>query len=103
MLGGNRTVGLDRKGRRRIVLFDFGFCWGIPVIFMAFRKSLNLPSQGQAEGPMCLPDYFVQGHRYNIVQYMGCQPTTYVSVPGIFIVWFPPLLLSFGTFVYAGT
>ena len=103
MVGGNRIVGLDHKERRRIVLFDFGFCWGIPIVFMALRKSSDFSSQSPAEGPGCLPDYVVQGHRYNIVQYIGCQPTTYISIPGIFVVWLPPLLLSLGTFVYAGT
>ena len=39
MIGGNLTIGLDRRDRRRIAMFDFGFCWGIPVIFMALRKS----------------------------------------------------------------
>lgn len=102
MVGGNQTVGLDHKDRRTIAYFDFGFCWGIPITFMALRKLSDLSSQSPAEGPACLPDYIVQGHSYNIVQYIGCQPTTYVSIPGIFIVWLPPLLLSLGTFVYAG-
>jgi pheromone a factor receptor len=69
---------------------------------MALRKSSILSSQRISEGFIRLIDYIVQGHRYNIVQYIGCQPTTYVSIPGIFIVWLPSLLLSLGTFVYAG-
>ena len=72
------------------------------MVFMALRKSSDLPSQGSAEELTHLLDYVVQDHRYNIVQYIGCQPATYVSVPAIFIVWLPPLLLSLGTFVYAG-
>lgn len=49
-----------------------------------------------------LLDYVVQGHRFDIVEAIGCQPATYYSVPAVFIVWFPPLLLSTITFVYAG-
>lgn len=44
----------------------------------------------------------MQGHRFDIVEAIGCQPATYYSVPAVFIVWFPPLLLSTITFVYAG-
>jgi len=36
MIGGTR---LDDRDRRRIAMFDFAFCWGVPVIFMALRKS----------------------------------------------------------------
>lgn len=55
-----------------------------------------------AEGFTRIPDYIVQGHRYNIVQYIGCQPTTYISIPGVFVIWAPPLLLSVASSVYAG-
>ena len=102
MIGGNKTVGLNHGDRRRVAIFDLGLCWGIPIIFMALRASSGLPSQSQVEELTRLLDYLVQDHRYNIVQYIGCQPATYVSIPVIFIVWLPPLLLSLGTFVYAG-
>ena len=101
-MGGNKTVGFGRSERRRIVIFDFGFCWGIPMVFMGLRESPGLSSQSSAEEPTCLLEYLVQGHKYNIVQYMGCQPTTYISTPVIFVLWLPPLLLSLGTFAYAG-
>jgi len=103
LIGGKRNVGLDRRDRGRIAMFDFGFCWGVPVIFMALRKSSVLSSPTMAEGLFHILDYIVQGHRYNVVQYIGCQPATYVSIPGIFIVWVPPLILSVGSSVYAGT
>ena len=102
MIGGNRTVGLNRKDRRRITMLDFALCWGVPVIFMALRKSSNHSSRDLNKGLIHLIDYIVQEHRYNIVQYVGCQPVTYVSIPGILIVWVPPLLLSVGTLAYAG-
>ena len=102
MIGGNRTVGLDHRDRRRIAISDIIFCWGIPLTFMALRKSPDSSSGTLVEWLTSSVDYIVQAHRYNIVQYIGCQPTTYISTPGILIVWLPPLLLSAGTFVYAG-
>ncbi len=46
-------------------------------------------------------DYIVQGHRFDILEYVGCLPATYYSIPAIFIIWFPPLLLSVLTAIYA--
>lgn len=48
MVGGNKTVGLDQKGRIGIVAFDFGFCWGIPILFMALRKLHDVFRFGRA-------------------------------------------------------
>lgn len=31
----------------------------------------------------------------------GCQPATYYSVPAVFVVWFPPLLLAVISMIYA--
>lgn len=103
MIGGGRTVGMDRRDRRRIAVFDVGFCWGIPITFMALRKWFARPSPIAYGIPTRFLDYTVQGHRYNITQYIGCQPTTYISTPCIYVIWVPPLLLSIGSFVYAGT
>ena len=43
----------------------------------------------------------VQGHRFDIIEDIGCQPATYYSIPGVFIVWFPPLLFSSITLIYS--
>ena len=59
---------------------------------MVLRKPFGLSSPGVAEELTGFLDYIVEDHRYNIVQYIGCQLA-------IFIVCFPPLLLSLGTFV----
>ena len=103
MIGAGRAARLDHRDRRRIVMFDLGFCWGVPAIFMALRKSPVVYFSIMAEELTHLPDYIVQGHRYDVIQYIGCLPTTYMSIPGIFIVYIPPLLLSLGSSVYAGT
>ncbi|KAF8164594.1 hypothetical protein K438DRAFT_1857684, partial [Mycena galopus ATCC 62051] len=39
--------------------------------------------------------YIVKGHRFDIIQHFGCRPTTYISLPAIFLVW-APLLVGVG-------
>lgn len=46
-------------------------------------------------------DYVVQGHRYDIIEGYGCRPTTYFSIPALFIVWIPPMVISLATFAYS--
>ncbi|KAG5641596.1 hypothetical protein DXG03_004671 [Asterophora parasitica] len=45
--------------------------------------------------------YIVQGHRYDIFEDTGCQAALYISIPAVFIVWFPQLLFSVITLIYA--
>ncbi|EGN92608.1 hypothetical protein SERLA73DRAFT_65462, partial [Serpula lacrymans var. lacrymans S7.3] len=63
----------DEKRRRQI--FEALMCFGLPLLFMGLH-------------------YIVQGHRFDIIEEYGCRPTTYVSIPAVFIIWVPPLLLS---------
>ncbi|KAG9217556.1 hypothetical protein CCMSSC00406_0008483 [Pleurotus cornucopiae] len=68
--------------KRWRMVFDLSMCWGLPMIYMALH-------------------YVVQGHRFDIVQYFGCRPSTYVSLPAVFLVWVPPLTAAVLTFIYA--
>ncbi|KAJ7131520.1 pheromone A receptor-domain-containing protein [Mycena crocata] len=72
-----------RTQRRRIIILDLILCWGYPVITMALH-------------------YIVQGHRYNIIEDLGCLPTTYVSIPAILVLYGPVALVLVLTFVYCG-
>ncbi|KAB5588812.1 Pheromone B beta 1 receptor [Ceratobasidium theobromae] len=47
-------------------------------------------------------DYVVQGHRFDIIEEIGCIPYVYQSVAGLLIVRLPSLLVSLGGLVYAG-
>nr|AVI69659.1 pheromone receptor [Cyclocybe aegerita] len=78
-----RQVGMSVKDKRRRMIFDGLMCWGIPIIYMALH-------------------YIVQGHRYDIVEDLGCRPSIYNSVQSILIVWLPPLILVTLTLVYSG-
>ncbi|TFY56542.1 hypothetical protein EVG20_g8891 [Dentipellis fragilis] len=75
-IASNRVVALDRASKRRWMIFDCCICFGVPAILMALH-------------------YVVQGHRFDIVEDFGCEPATYFSVPGIMIVFFPPLFFLF--------
>ncbi|KAG9097622.1 hypothetical protein FRC06_007359 [Ceratobasidium sp. 370] len=69
--------------KRRRMIFELLMTVGLPCIAMALH-------------------YVVQGHRFDILEDFGCNPTTYVSVAGLFIVYLPPIVLSLGTLIYAG-
>ncbi|THH33299.1 hypothetical protein EUX98_g913 [Antrodiella citrinella] len=82
MVASGRTVRLTHEDHRRRRIFELLVCWGVPIVLMALH-------------------YVVQGHRFDIVEALGCQPAVYYSVPAVFIVWFPPLLLSVLTLIYS--
>nr|CAA71964.1 pheromone receptor [Coprinopsis cinerea] len=82
MVSSSRTVSYDVSDKKRRMIFEGVMCFVLPMIFMALH-------------------YIVQGHRYDIIQEFGCQPTIYISIPAIFIVWFPPLLFAVISFILA--
>ncbi|KAF6749938.1 pheromone receptor Rcb2 B43 [Ephemerocybe angulata] len=75
------TSSLADKRKRQWFEAFMGF--GLPIIFMGLH-------------------FIVQGHRYDIIEGYGCRPTTYYSIPAIFIVWLPPLLMAAGCFIFSG-
>ncbi|KAF8200237.1 pheromone receptor Rcb2 B43 [Pholiota molesta] len=68
--------------KRRRQYFEAFMCLGVPFIFMILH-------------------YIVQGHRFDIIEDYGCRPTTYFSIPAIFIVWIPPIIMSIGALVFS--
>ncbi|TCD62965.1 hypothetical protein EIP91_006172 [Steccherinum ochraceum] len=82
LVASGRMVRLSHEDHRRRRIFELLFCWGVPVLFMILH-------------------YIVQGHRFDIVEAIGCQPAVYYSIPAVFIIWFPPLLLSVLTLIYS--
>ncbi|CAE6382660.1 Pheromone B beta 1 receptor OS=Schizophyllum commune GN=BBR1 PE=3 SV=2 [Rhizoctonia solani AG-1 IB] len=73
----------NSSDKRRRMIFEICMCAVLPAIGMALH-------------------YVVQGHRFDILEDFGCNPTTYVSVAALFIVYIPPLVLALGTLIYAG-
>ncbi|KDQ16884.1 hypothetical protein BOTBODRAFT_30259 [Botryobasidium botryosum FD-172 SS1] len=67
--------------KRRRTIFELIMCIGAPVLAMSLH-------------------YVVQGHRFDIADPFGCSPTVYWSWAAIFIVYLPPLVLSFISAIY---
>ncbi|TDL26927.1 STE3-domain-containing protein [Rickenella mellea] len=81
LVASSRKV-LDRDDRKRRLIFESIMCFGVPIIYMLLH-------------------FIVQGHRFDIIEDYGCVPTTYHSIPAVFLVYLPPLVLSVATFIYA--
>jgi hypothetical protein len=47
------------------------------------------------------PDTIVQGHRFDILEDIGCQPTTYNTLPAYFLYYAWPIGIGAVSFVYS--
>ncbi|KAK7680869.1 hypothetical protein QCA50_016179 [Cerrena zonata] len=77
-----RNVRTSREDKARRQIREAILCFLVPMIWMGLH-------------------YIVQGHRFDIIEGFGCRPSTYVSLPAIFLIWFPPLLMSLITAIFA--
>ncbi|KAI0656225.1 STE3-domain-containing protein [Cubamyces menziesii] len=76
-----QAVMVTRAEKRRAVLIDTFICVLFPLIIMALS-------------------YIVQGHRYNILEELGCFPALYNTLLTYFLVNWWPLVLGFIASVY---
>ncbi|KAH9943676.1 putative fungal pheromone GPCR, STE3-type [Amylocystis lapponica] len=76
------AVTVDRKEKRQAVLEDIGIGLGVPILVMILH-------------------YVVQGHRFNILEDVGCTPDIYNTPPAYPLVFMWPILLGCISFVYA--
>jgi len=70
------------SARTRRIALDIALCFGLPVVQLALR-------------------YITQGHRYDIIEHIGCQIPAYMSWPNVVITSVIPLLLAIGATIYA--
>ncbi|KAI0315013.1 GPCR fungal pheromone mating factor, partial [Amylostereum chailletii] len=77
-----RNATTTQASKSRWMWFDVALCWGLPVVYVGLY-------------------YIVQGHRFDIVEDLGCRATFYVSVASLFLVMLPPLVLSVATLIFA--
>ncbi|KAJ7182462.1 pheromone A receptor-domain-containing protein [Mycena crocata] len=70
-----QTVSMTKALKRRAVMVDLAIALGLPL--------LQLPLQ-----------YIVQGHRYDILEDIGCYPTTYNTVPAYPLIFLWPNVLN---------
>ncbi|OCH88490.1 STE3-domain-containing protein [Obba rivulosa] len=82
LVASTRVVRLTYSDKRRRMIFEVIMCYVVPVVMMALH-------------------YIVQGHRFDIVEEIGCLPATYFSVPAVLIVWFLPFVFAVITMIYA--
>ncbi|KIJ64367.1 hypothetical protein HYDPIDRAFT_112368 [Hydnomerulius pinastri MD-312] len=77
-----RTVSTTRQDKRREVIIDLCIAIGIPVLVMVLH-------------------YIVQGHRFDILEDVGCYPSIYNTLPAYFCVFMWPVVLGCVSFVYS--
>nr|AER30317.1 mating pheromone receptor a1 [Rhodotorula sphaerocarpa] len=77
-----RQAQFSGRDRRRQRLIELAIGLGFPVLIMILHV-------------------VVQGHRYDIVQGVGCIPAYYWSLPLIFIIWIWPIVFYLAAAVYA--
>jgi pheromone a factor receptor len=77
-----QSVTFTKDDRRRAILIDLAIGLGIPVLVMALH-------------------YIVQGHRFDIVEDVGCRPATFNTPPAYPLVLLPPLVIGLISGVYS--
>ncbi|PSS11042.1 hypothetical protein PHLCEN_2v3338 [Hermanssonia centrifuga] len=76
------VTSITRQAKRRAIFIDISIGMGIPIIVMTLHT-------------------IVQGHRFNVLEDIGCIPTTYLTPPAYPLVLMWPLLLGCISFIYA--
>ncbi|KAG1809285.1 GPCR fungal pheromone mating factor [Suillus variegatus] len=71
--------------KRRRILLECLMCFGVPLVYAALH-------------------IIVQPRRFDVYENFGCRSAIYPTVVALFVVWIPPLALSFLTifFSFAG-
>ncbi|EED83593.1 hypothetical fungal pheromone GPCR, STE3-type [Postia placenta Mad-698-R] len=77
-----RATTITRDERRRAIYEDIAIGVGIPVLVMILH-------------------YVVQGHRFNILEDVGCTPDIWNTPPAYPLVFMWPVLLGCVSFIYA--
>ncbi|KAA1466857.1 STE3-like pheromone receptor [Dentipellis sp. KUC8613] len=77
-----KTVAINLQDKRRAILIDLAIGLGIPVLVMIFHV-------------------VVQGHRFNILEDVGCSPVIFNTPAAYPLVFMWPSLLGCVSFVYA--
>lgn len=77
-----KTVMVSKAEKRKAVFVDLAIGLVIPMIGMTLH-------------------YIVQGHRFNILEDVGCYPYTYPSIPTFFILYAPTLTMGLVSAYYA--
>ncbi|KAF8060136.1 pheromone A receptor-domain-containing protein [Lyophyllum atratum] len=79
----SRPIANDPKSQTRRVLLEFILCYIVPLLYMTLH-------------------FVSQDHRFDLIQDYGCSASVHPSTLGLTIMWLPPIILCFGSFVLAG-
>ncbi|KAH9484589.1 Pheromone B alpha 3 receptor [Psilocybe cubensis] len=77
-----QSITVTRAAKRRHVIVDLLIGLGLPVVEMVLH-------------------YIVQGHRFDILEDVGCVTSTYLSWPSFVIVSLPPVIIGLISSIYA--
>ncbi|KAG9310936.1 putative fungal pheromone GPCR, STE3-type [Chiua virens] len=77
-----QTTSVTKQDKCRAVVIDSCIAFGIPILVMALH-------------------YVVQGHRFDILEDIGCYPAIYNTLPAYFLVSMWPILLGCISFVFS--
>ncbi|KAL7278532.1 hypothetical protein ACG7TL_007531 [Trametes sanguinea] len=83
LIGANIALPAACMCKRRRQIMEAILCYLVPIIWMGLH-------------------YIVQGHRFDIIEEFGCRPSIYVSIPAIFLLWVPSLIMSAVSLIFAG-
>ncbi|KAF9555106.1 fungal pheromone STE3G-protein-coupled receptor [Agrocybe pediades] len=76
-----RTAPISYAEKRRGIIIDAIICVLVPIIYIALQ-------------------YIVQGHRFNILEDIGCYPAIYNTIPAFFISSIWPVVFGLISSVY---
>jgi len=86
-----------------MVLVDICIAAGIPTVIMVLRtlvfNLVNISSNPRVPHV----DYIVQGHRFDILEDVGCYPVVYNTLPAYFIYFMWPIVLGAISFCFSGS
>nr|AVI69656.1 pheromone receptor [Cyclocybe aegerita] len=92
---------LTNQQKHRAILIDSLICVLFPLIYIALRMfAVSAPQFYKAKQLTFLPEYVVQGHRFNLLEDIGCYPALYNTLLTFFISSMWPLLLGLVSAVY---
>jgi pheromone a factor receptor len=94
-----KSVTITKAEKRRAIMVDLAISLGIPLLQMILRV-YNDVSNSQSNLITLLPEYVVQGHRYNIYEDIGCFPATYNTPMAYPLVFAWPIVIGLISSVY---
>lgn len=85
--------------KRRVILVDLSIALALPLLQLMICRCCSLQFLLSLHP---LEDYFVQAHRFDILEDIGCQPATPNTILFVFLYTAWPLPIGLVTAAYCG-